>query len=310
MPLKIDRILCPVDLSVEREAALRYALALAGGFNARLYVCYCASPLPASIRADAHEELNEIVKRALDVFVGVPDAPTVAWESVVIEAANAAQGITDEAARRAVQLIVMCSRRQPMRHALLGSTAEAVCRTAPCPVLVTHPQEREWVSATTGAIDLRNVLVAHDFSDFSELALKYALAFAQEFQAYLHLLHALPAPAREPELAWTAGSTNDIYHKTARALQEATPAETHLWCKVKTTVRYGKPFREILSYATENEIDLIAMGTHGSGFGAGTLFGSNVDRVLRQADCPVLIARPLKPAWDGDGWDGDQHSGK
>lgn len=305
MPLKIDRILCPVDLNVEGEASLRYALALAGGFGARLYVCYCTSPLPASVRAEAHEELNEIIKRALDVFVGVPDAPKVAWESVGVESEKASQGITDEAARRAVQLIVICSRRQPMRHALLGSTAEAVCRTAPCPVLVTHPREREWVSATTGAIDLQSVLVAHDFSDFSELALKYALAFAQEFQAELHLLHAIPAPVREPELAWTAGTTNNIYHKTARALQEAIPAETHLGCKVKTAVRWGKPFREVLSYAKENEIDLIAMGTHGSGFGAGTLFGSNVDRVLRQADCPVLIARPLKPVSNGDelnGW--------
>ena len=34
----------------------------------------------------------------------------------------------------------------------------------------------------------------------------------------------------------------------------------------------------------------------GAGFGMQSLFGSNVDRVLRQSSCPVLIARPLKPA--------------
>jgi nucleotide-binding universal stress UspA family protein len=38
------------------------------------------------------------------------------------------------------------------------------------------------------------------------------------------------------------------------------------------------------------------MGTHGAGFGMWALFGSNADRVLRQAPCPVLVARPLRPA--------------
>jgi Universal stress protein family len=51
-----------------------------------------------------------------------------------------------------------------------------------------------------------------------------------------------------------------------------------------------------LLYAEEEKIDLICMGTHGAGFGMRALFGSNVDRVLRQAPCPVLIARPRKPA--------------
>jgi hypothetical protein len=39
------------------------------------------------------------------------------------------------------------------------------------------------------------------------------------------------------------------------------------------------------------------MGTRGAGFGMRALFGSNVDRVLRQAPCPVLIASPLRPAF-------------
>lgn len=60
-------------------------------------------------------------------------------------------------------------------------------------------------------------------------------------------------------------------------------------------MRWGKPYQEILSYATEHSIDLICMGVRGAGFGMNALFGSNVDRVLRQAPCPVLVARPLEP---------------
>jgi nucleotide-binding universal stress UspA family protein len=58
----------------------------------------------------------------------------------------------------------------------------------------------------------------------------------------------------------------------------------------------GQAYREILNYAEKNAIDLICIGAHGAGFASRTLFGSNVDRVLRQAPCPVLVTRLLKPA--------------
>src|SRR4029077_8198510 len=85
------------------------------------------------------------------------------------------------------------------------------------------------------------------------------------------------------------------YHKAARQLQQAVPAEAHLWGQVKHAVSEGQPYREILNYAESNDIDLICLGAHGAGFGMRALFGSNVDRVLRQAPCQVLVARPFKP---------------
>lgn len=59
-------------------------------------------------------------------------------------------------------------------------------------------------------------------------------------------------------------------------------------------IRIGKAYQEVLAYAKEHEIDLISVG--GSVVSLGALFGSNVDRILRQAPCPVLIARPIKLA--------------
>ncbi|MGH9880452.1 MAG: universal stress protein, partial [Pyrinomonadaceae bacterium] len=69
------------------------------------------------------------------------------------------EAITKAAAEQSADLIVMRSRRRPHRAAILGSTAESVCRTAPCPVLVTHNDEREWVEPSTKGINLRRVLV-------------------------------------------------------------------------------------------------------------------------------------------------------
>ena len=288
--MKVESILCPVDLSHDSAKALRYAAALARAYGARLLVFHSAGERAGG----ALEEVKRVVWRALGSCGG--SAQQVCLEIVVGKGSDAAEAITHEAAERGVSLIVMCSRRRPLRAALLGSTAESVYRTAPCPVLITHPDESERAGAATGPLSLRRVLVAHDFSDCSELALRLALSLAQEHRAELHLLHVLaPPPLGEPELAWSQATVEGSYHKAARGLKEAVPGEAYLRSEVETAVRWGKPYREVLAYAKEQDIDLVCMGAHGAGFGMQALVGSNVDRVLRQSPCPVLVARPLKP---------------
>lgn len=299
--INIERILCPVDLTPDSDNALRYAATIARTYRAKLFVLTCTEQLAAS-GAGSRSVESEAIKRAVDHSISLYASATAArssldWESLVIEGDRPAEAITSEAAARSIDLIVMCSRRRPLRAALLGSTTESVYRTAPCSVMVTHPDQREWMENAPTQFAPRRILVAHDFSDYSELALRHALSLAQEYQAELHLLHVLAAPAAsETEIAWVPSSAEGAYHKAARALQKSIPGETHLWCNVKTAVRWGKPYREILDYVREQEIDLISMGAHGSGFGMQALFGSNVDRVIRQSPCPALVARPLRPA--------------
>jgi nucleotide-binding universal stress UspA family protein len=159
-----------------------------------------------------------------------------------------------------------------------------------------HNDERDLLAEGGSKIALKRVLIAYDFSDYAELALNYGLSLAQEHQAELHLLHVLPPRSvSEPEIAWYPGNGETAYHNAARRLQRVVPPEVHLWCEITSVVAEGHPYREILHYAERNQIDLICLGAHGVGFGMRALFGSNVDRVLRQAPCPVLVARPLKP---------------
>jgi nucleotide-binding universal stress UspA family protein len=68
------------------------------------------------------------------------------------------------------------------------------------------------------------------------------------------------------------------------------PKEVSLWCNFVNVVRCGKVHEEILNYAREQEIDLICIGASGSDWSLEKLLGSNVDRVLREAPCPVLVA--------------------
>jgi nucleotide-binding universal stress UspA family protein len=295
--MKIECILCPTDLTADSDEALRYAIALARAYNAQLILLHCDSIGDERAIHGAQEEAAEAIRAALQKHSGSEDFSELDWKSLVINCDDTGEAIAREAARFGVDLIVMRSRRRPHRAALLGSTAESVSRTAPCPVLVMHTDERDWVTGSDTKIELQRVLVAYDFSDYSELALNYALSFAQEYQSELHLLHVLPPfTVNESEISWHPLGREGAYHKAAYRLQKAVPPEAHLWCDIKHAVSEGQPYREILNYAEKNNIDLICLGAHGAGFGMRALFGSNVDRVLRQAPCPVLVTRPLKPA--------------
>ncbi|WP_431359039.1 universal stress protein [Halovenus amylolytica] len=55
-------------------------------------------------------------------------------------------------------------------------------------------------------------------------------------------------------------------------------------------LRQGAPYEEILDYVDEQDIDLVAMGTHGRA-GVGPDLGSTTLRVVRNADVPVLTVR-------------------
>lgn len=291
--ISIKRILCPTDLLTGSDEALRYALAFARAYEARLIAFHCQTQ--SGDDRVTSDGLNQYIKQILSQHFEA-DLNQIQFECAVEACDDPGNAIAQYAALNGIDLIVMHSRRRPHRAALLGSTAESVCRTAPCPVMVTHADERDWVGQDTQEIKLKRVLVAHDFSDYSELALNSAVTFAQEYQAELHLLHVVaPFTLNESELSWYPLGKEGTYHKAARRLQKAIPAETHLWCQVKHGVSEGQPYREILNYAERNQIDLICLGAHGAGFGMRALFGSNVDRVLRQAPCPVLVARPLKP---------------
>lgn len=292
--MAIERILCPTDLSPESDEALRYALALVRAYDAKLILFHCQ---PAIDLETGHPNASQLFEQSLLRHLDARELAALNWQGIEAQCDDPGAAITAQAAEQRIDLIVMRSRRRPTRAALLGSTAESVCRTAPCSVLVTHTDEREWVGASTCEIDLHRVLVAYDFSDYSELALNYALTFAQEYQSELHLLHVLPRfTLDEPEITWYPLGKEGPYHKVARRLQNAVPGEAHLWCHIKHAVSEGAPYREILAYAERNSIDLICIGAHGAGFGMRTLFGSNVDRVLRQAPCPVMVSRPLKYA--------------
>ena len=141
--IKLKRILCLTASLQEADEAVRYGVALARAYDAQLLLCHCveAASWAAGVGGQPVTQDGKTTEQ-LRALLPVADRANV---EVIVEEGDPTLAIPRLAAEQAVDLIVMRSRRRPLAAALLGSTAEAICRTAPCPVLVTHAAEREWI---------------------------------------------------------------------------------------------------------------------------------------------------------------------
>jgi len=148
-------------------------------------------------------------------------------------------------------------------------------------------------------LDIKKILVPIDFSDYSKSALKYAVNFSKYNKAEMILIYVVEPVIYPPDFSMgqiAIPSVNAEWDE--RAKQELDKlAKEHIpqGVQVKTIIKTGKPFFEIIETASEMDVDLIIIATHGRTGIEHILFGSTAEKVVRKAPCPVLTLRePLK----------------
>ena len=139
--MTIKRILVPVDLSEPSIQALDYAVDLATFFKARLMIVFVAEPLYyAGDLGLFVEEQQRLGREQLTVLEERVRKRGRTCETILLRG-TPYQAIGDEARRRAADLIVMGTHgRTGLSHLVMGSVADRVVRTAPCPVLTVPPR--------------------------------------------------------------------------------------------------------------------------------------------------------------------------
>lgn len=136
-----------------------------------------------------------------------------------------------------------------------------------------------------------SILLPTDGSERAAAALEHALGAVDAYGADLHVISVID---RRVVLAADVDEKDEIRSELA---EEADAAVTELaeeadatGVSVTTTTPEGVPHREILSYASESEIDLLVLGTHGrTGREKRLNLGSTTERVVKAADRPVLV---------------------
>ena len=138
----------------------------------------------------------------------------------------------------------------------------------------------------------QHILVPVDFSPDAERALDYAIALAQQFQARLTILHIIHIPVTtDVDLSSYYGEM-EISAQQGLATYQKQIADAGLTADV--AIMRGTPFREIVDVATNQQVDLIIMGTHGRTGLQHLLLGSVAERVVRLAPCTVMVTREDK----------------
>jgi len=145
----------------------------------------------------------------------------------------------------------------------------------------------------------KTILVPHDFSSSANHAVAIARDEAKAHGAKLILLHVVDLPAGiNPDAVIVPDDTGAPINIKAYAINKAEEHLADLSARIAkdgvtatTFIRIGKPEDEIVKFATENNVDLIAMGTHGRTGLAHMLVGSCAERVVRTSKCPVLTIR-------------------
>ena len=279
-------ILFPTDFSPNALAALKYAAAFArhGGGRVLLF-----NVQDGKTGADLQSQVNELLADPL--LHGVDSEPIFVDGE---PAGEIAQGAVDHD----VDLITVVMRgRNRLSRAFGSSIAEEIVAEAPCAVLAVRPPQRDFVA--DHELRLKRVLLATNFRPSSVAATQLATQMANQLGAELHAVYVIGDYFEQISVMFPEGGLAALTRLRSYA-EERMGHLARSGDGAVTHVAEGRPYQEIVKLAAGIDADLIVIGTavHGSLFGNSQVLGSEIERVIRNAPCPVLCvpaARVVTP---------------
>ncbi len=293
--MNIQHILVPVDFSPHADQALNHAVFWAEHLGSRLTVLHVNT-----LFGERHN-YEELIAKYADLIKKEEDearewmkahhrkikgkALQVQYE--VVRAARPANVIMDYAKNHKVDLVFMGTHGwSGSPGVLIGDVLDKVLRLSEIPVIAVHKDHSR--------LEIRNILAPIDFSKYSEKVVKDAAILANLFDARVHLMYVIEKENAQ-SLQWLddvrlllKDVDDEIMNRVQAELERFKTPD--LKDRVEDVIRVGRPYEQIETYARENSIDLIVMAIRGySRFEYFWSFGSNTERVVKAAPCPVLV---------------------
>ncbi len=294
--MEIKLILCPIDFSEFSITAYHYALSLAEHYRAKLVAQHIVElsrhpslgfVVSAGLYDEFRKALHQNAEQELRDFVKQHTRGQIHPELVVQQGAAADDILSFAQAQKADVIVMGTHGRRGFDRLVLGSVTDRVMRRAPCPVLaISKPPHDSMAADRQGhhVHHLSRILFCTDFSENSEHALNYAISATAEYDAELTLLHVL-------EEIPTPGATQEAMATAAEQLDKLIAPDKRKTIKMKTEVRIGKAYEQIIQFAAEQQVDMVTMGVRGRGALDAAVFGSTTYRVIQLGPCPVLAVR-------------------
>jgi len=153
-------------------------------------------------------------------------------------------------------------------------------------------------NSRTGSLRLSKILLPTDFSGCANYALTYTASIARATGATIICVHVVepivPAVGYSglAEPMPIADISEQLEDSAERELPQLAECEEFNGLDVEEVIVHGDAAAEIVRVATEHEVDLIVISSHGrTGLGR-ILFGSTAEAVVRHSSCPVLVVKP------------------
>lgn len=141
---------------------------------------------------------------------------------------------------------------------------------------------------TTTHLPPKHIVVGADFSDVADSALDYAIALARPLDAHITLVHVLEVPVWGFPDAVPV-ELRELEAIAQQALDDLAKKRADPSVSIRTWLRSGEAWTALVEVAKAEHADLIVVGSHGRRGVGRFLLGSVAERVLRTAECPVLV---------------------
>ena len=146
---------------------------------------------------------------------------------------------------------------------------------------------------------MKTILVPTDFSEHANHALDLARQLALKHEMAIHLLHIVEQPGSQYITPVTGGAHDQMENvfvlrmieKVKAKMQETANELAQQGIKTTFKVKIGNPFKQISSQIKGEDYHLIVMGTQGASGLDEVMVGSNTEKVIRHATCPVVTLK-------------------
>jgi nucleotide-binding universal stress UspA family protein len=276
-------ILFPTDFTAHAHAGLKYAAAFARHGHGRVFLFNVQDG-----KVPLNEQMKDLVSDPL--LNGIDSEPVFVEGEPRVEIARAA--IDHD-----IDLITVVMReRNRLSRAFGASIAEEIVAESPCAVLAIRPPQRDFVEQTE--IRLNRVLLATNFRPSSVAASQLATQISNRLGAELHAVYVIGDYFEQITAMFPEGGLAALTR--LRSYVQERMGQLARTGGARSHITEGRPYQEIVKLATTLDADLIVIGTavHGSLFGNSQVLGSEIERVIRNAPCPVLCvpaARVVTP---------------
>jgi nucleotide-binding universal stress UspA family protein len=287
----LERILIPLDGSARAEAILSQLTSVLRRKDSEILLARAVLHEPSTSLKVSGVDLAHLTRElrleAEDYLRAL--ALRIAGEGIrargcLIEG-PAAEAILEAAERERTTMIALTTHgRTGMARWMAGSIAEKISRASEVPVFLVPSFRRvvrgDGVPVTPEPLPFKRILVPLDGSPESMSIVTPAAEFGRLFGSEMVVLHVGSSPLQGSEDPVTKPALQLFHQAGLRAVR---------------VTREGDPPSEIIDCSAANDIDLVAMASHGRSGLSRWMLGSVTERVLRASAVPLLLSRATCP---------------